>query len=239
MAEDVSITYASTDDKREDIPWVRLERADGTVKVFRDSEASFDDGQLAATPTRLMDCIDCHNRPTHHYNPPARLVNTALKNGVIAPDLPGVKGLLVELMEADYATEDEALAAIDAGVRGYYRDNYPEVLTGRAEAVASAITEAQHLFATNIFPEMRVSWREFPDHIGHLTTDGCFRCHDGNHVTEEGETIRRDCNLCHTIVAQERLSGETVVSLASVEYQHPEDIGDDWKYLNCSECHGE
>ena len=239
MAEDVRITYVSTDDKREDIPWVRLERDDGTVKIFRDTESDFEDTQVNGQNTRMMDCIDCHNRPTHHYNPPARLVNTALKNGVIAIDLPGVKGLLVDLMETEYATEDEALAAIDAGVREYYTGDYPEVMAEREDDIEGAIAEAQHLFATNIFPEMKVSWREFPDHIGHLTTDGCFRCHDGNHQTEEGETIRRDCNLCHTIVAQERLSGETVVSLESVEYQHPEDIGDDWKYLNCSECHGE
>ncbi|MBE0566041.1 MAG: NapC/NirT family cytochrome c [Krumholzibacteria bacterium] len=238
MAEEVEVTYVSTDDKREDIPWVRLRLADGTEKIYRDTEADFDEATLPDHVLRTMDCIDCHNRPTHHYNPPSRLVNTALQNGVIAADLPGIKGLLVGLMEADYATEDEALAAIDAGVRGHYLDAYPELAAGRGADLDKAVAAAQHLFKTNIFPEMRVSWRHFPDHIGHLTTDGCFRCHDGNHTTDEGETIRRDCNLCHTIVSQERISGDLVESLAGVEYQHPEDIGDDWKVLNCSECHG-
>ncbi len=239
MAEDVKVEYVSTDDKREDIPWVKLTRPDGTEVVYRDSESDFDEATLPDQAMRTMDCIDCHNRPTHHYNPPGRLINTALKNGVIADDLPGVKGLLMELMEAEYATEDEALAAIDTGVRAYYADNYPEVAAGREGDVAAAVAESQKLFKTNIFPEMKVSWRHFPDHIGHLTTDGCFRCHDGNHVSDSGETISRDCNLCHTIVAQARISGEVVESMAGVEYQHPEDIGDDWKYLNCSECHGE
>ena len=238
MAEDVEIDYVSTDDKREDIPWVKLRRADGTETIFRDTESDFDETTLATQSLRRMDCIDCHNRPTHHYNPPARLVNTALKNGVIAADLPGIKGLLVELMEAEYATEDEALAAIDSGVHAYYAADYPEVAEARTDDISAAVAEAQLLFKTNIFPEMKVSWRHFPDHIGHLTTDGCFRCHDGNHVAESGETIRHDCNMCHTIVAQERISGDMVESLAGVEYQHPEDIGDEWKTTNCSECHG-
>ena len=239
VSEDVAVTYIATDEGREEIPWVKLRLADGTEKIFRDTEVDLDDGELAGHEVRLMDCIDCHNRPSHHYNPPARLVNNALSHGVIADDLPGIKGLLVDLMEATYATEDEALEAIAAGVRSHYADDYPEVAAARADDIAAAVERAQFLFRTNIFPEMRTSWREFPDHIGHLTTDGCFRCHDGNHATEDGEVISRDCNVCHTIVAQERLSGETVVSLTSVEYQHPEDIDEEWKETNCSECHGE
>jgi hypothetical protein len=239
VSEDVEVTYIATDHAREEIPWVKLRLADGTEKIFRDTEEGLDDDELAGHEVRVMDCIDCHNRPSHHYNPPARLVNVALSNGVIAEDLPDIKGLLVGLMEDDYATEDEALAAIADGVRGHYADAYPEVAAERGEDVEAAIARAQFLFRTNIFPEMKTSWREFPDHIGHLTTDGCFRCHDGNHATEDGEVISRDCNLCHTIVAQERLSGETVVSLSSVEYQHPEDIDEEWKTTGCAECHGE
>ena len=239
VSDDVEVTYIATDREREDIPWVKLRLADGTEKIFRDTEQDVDDADLADHEVRRMDCIDCHNRPSHHYDPPARLVNNALSHGTIADDLPGIKGLLVELMEDDYETEDEALAAIDAGVREYYMSGYPDLAADRVADIDAAVERAQFLFRTNIFPEMKTSWRRFPDHIGHLTTDGCFRCHDGYHATEDGEVISRDCNLCHTIVAQERLSGETVVSLSSVEYQHPEDIDEEWKETNCSECHGD
>jgi hypothetical protein len=166
-------------------------------------------------------------------------VNKALSNGLIADDLPGIKGLLVDLMEGDYSTEDEALAAIADGVTSHYAEDYPEVATSRTDDIAAAVARAQFLFRTNIFPEMGANWREFPDHIGHLTTNGCFRCHDGNHVADDGTVISRDCNLCHTIVAQERRDGETVESLQSVEYQHPVDIDEEWKTTGCAECHGE
>lgn len=238
-SSDIKINYVATDEKRLEIPWVRMVDADGTEKIFRSTEADASAEALAGHETRLMDCIDCHNRPTHHYNPPASLVNEAMSHGLIAADLPGVKGVLVELMGAEYETEDEALENIDLGLKTHYLDNYPELLQERAADIQAASDQAQYMFKTNIFPEMKVSWRDFPDHIGHLTTPGCFRCHDGLHETEQGEVISRDCNVCHTILAQEVRSGEVTTSLASVEYQHPEDIDQEWKYVNCSECHGE
>ena len=70
-----------------------------------------------------------------------------------------------------------------------------------------------------------------------MTTPGCFRCHDGHHVTDDGEVLTRDCNVCHTILAQERKDGAQLVSLESVEYVHPEDIDGEWRVSNCSECH--
>lgn len=231
------VTYVATDHKRLDIPWVKFTGQDGTEKIYRSVDSDLTDEQLAALEPREMDCIDCHNRPTHHYNPPSRVVNRDIANGLIAQDLPGVKNLLVDLMEAEYQTEDEALQAIADGVHRFYAEEHPELVATRTGDIETAIMRAQLLFRTNIFPEMKVNWREFPDHIGHLTTPGCFRCHDGLHETEEGEVLSRDCDLCHTILSQTRKSGEEFTSLASVEYVHPEDIGDEWKTTNCNECH--
>ena len=234
-----TIEYVATDRKRLDIPWVKSIRPDGTEKIYRNVDSDFSDEDLAGYTPRKMDCIDCHNRPTHHYNPPAKLVNRAMTLEQVSQDLPDIKWLLVELMSEEYETTEEAMAAIEAGVNKHYTEEHPELVASRAEDIANAIAAAQRLFSTNIFPEMRVSWREFPDHIGHLTSPGCFRCHDGLHETESGEVLSRDCNVCHTIVAQERKTGETLVSLDSVEYVHPEDIDGEWKETNCSECHGE
>ncbi len=239
MNIDNDIQYVATNHKRTEIPWVKSVRADGTTKVFRDTEADFSDEDLASHTPRHMDCIDCHNRPTHHYNPPAKLVNHAMSLGKIDPTLPGIKGLTVELMGEEYDSTAEALAAIETGIREFYGEEHPDLVETQGAAIDRSIATVKRLFSTNIFPEMKVSWREFPDHIGHLTTPGCFRCHDGNHATEDGEVLSRDCNVCHTIVAQERKDGGKYVSLESVEYVHPEDIDEEWKDTNCSECHEE
>ncbi len=239
VAEDIKVSYIATDERRLEIPWVKFINAEGVEKIFRSTESDPGDSVLATHEERTMDCIDCHNRPTHHYNPPARLINRAMANGLVSTDLPRIKTVLVDLMSASYDTEDTALAALDKGVVDYYQKNYPEIAKTMAPQIATSIATAQKLFSSNIFPEMKVDWRGFPDHIGHLTTPGCFRCHDGLHETAEGEVISRDCNLCHDFVSQEMVTGESVGPVASVEFHHPEDIDEEWKTTACSECHGE
>jgi len=233
-----TIEYIATDEERLEIPWVRSTRRDGSVVTYRSIDNELTEEEVAAHEMRKMDCIDCHNRPTHQYTPPARLVNQAMAQDRIDPTLPGIKSLLVDLMSEEYETTEEALDAIVAGVRAHYAEQAPEILKERKQAVIAAGELAQEMFRTNIFPEMKVRWVEFPDHIGHLNTPGCFRCHDGLHESEDGRVISRDCNICHTIMAQERRSGEQLVNLESVEFQHPEDIDEEWKEMNCSECHG-
>jgi hypothetical protein len=104
-------------------------------------------------------------------------------------------------------------------------------------AIEQAIGEVRKIYARNYFPEMQVSWRRFPDNIGHMYYPGCFRCHDGKHLSEEGKVLSRDCNTCHTILAEELSNDKLRLSLDGVEYKHPVDIGDAWKETNCSDCH--
>jgi len=99
------------------------------------------------------------------------------------------------------------------------------------------VEEVQKIYSRNYFPSMGVSWRKFPEHIGHLYAPGCFRCHDGKHVNEEGKVLSRDCNVCHTILAQKFEKDELRLSLGGIDYQHPVDVGNAWKEINCSECH--
>jgi hypothetical protein len=61
----------------------------------------------------------------------------------------------------------------------------------------------------NVFPAMDVTWGTYPNHIGHFDADGqmsetgCFRCHDEQHVSADGEAISQDCDLCHAILAEQ------------------------------------
>ena len=85
---------------------------------------------------------------------------------------------------------------------------------------------------------MRVTWEAYPDHIGHLESNGCFRCHSGTHKTNKGKVISKDCNLCHSIVAQGKPSEWQLGTIQDkLEFRHPKDIGDVWKTSFCSECH--
>jgi hypothetical protein len=231
------ITYSPSDSTRQVIPWVRSKRPDGTVVVYKSTEVSVSDSALAAGMTRRMDCIDCHNRPSHIYRPPKFLVDQELDRGGIDPTLPSVKLKCIEVLEASYTTTQHALDSIKLQVEEFYRGTYPAIAAGKQEAIARTVASLQRIYQRNYFPEMNVSWKKFPNNIGHMYYPGCFRCHDGKHLAENGTPLSRDCSACHTILAQKFQSDSIHVALNGLEYQHPVDIGDAWKETNCSECH--
>jgi len=59
----------------------------------------------------------------------------------------------------------------------------------------------QMILSQNVFPGMNVTWGTYPNNIGHDKSPGCFRCHDGEHVTKTGDAIGQDCGTCHELVA--------------------------------------
>ena len=110
--------------------------------------------------------------------------------------------------------------------------------TERAPQIERTVQEVQRIYSRNFFPEMKVNWKTFPNHIGHLYSPGCFRCHDGKHQTAEEKVLSKDCNVCHTILAQEITGSPQRLALEGIEYRHPVDIGNAWKEMNCFDCHG-
>ena len=61
----------------------------------------------------------------------------------------------------------------------------------------------QEIYGRNVFPEMKVDWGTYPNNIGHTDFPGCFRCHDDDHQTKDGDGITQDCNTCHVLLAVE------------------------------------
>ncbi len=229
------VTYAALDSARQQILWVRSKRSDGDVTEYRSTELTAD--SAAQLAERRMDCIDCHNRPTHIYHPSARSVNRVMELGWIDPSLPDVKSVTVGALDQPYSSKEVALDSIRIAIEEHYRTTYPEVAAAKHDAIERTIGEVQKIYSRNYFPAMRVSWRNFTDNVGHLYYPGCFRCHDGKHVADDGKVLSKDCNVCHVIVAQHFQNDTTRVALGGVEYHHPVDIGDAWKDTNCSDCH--
>jgi hypothetical protein len=192
------IEYIAVDDKRQEIPWVRLTDRTGRVREYVVPGTT--DEQLARGERRTMDCVDCHNRPTHAFSPsPERAVDLGLSSGMIPAALPYVRREGVALLKAEYPSREAALASIEERLMTFYQTNYPELATREGEAVRKAIQGLQRLYARNVFPRMRVTWGTHINNLGHMDSPGCFRCHDDNHKTADGEVIRQDCDLCHTI----------------------------------------
>src|SRR5262245_8225922 len=79
-------------------------------------------------------------------------------------------------------------------------------LEGQPEALRLLLSE-------NVFPKMSISWGTYPNNIGHERFPGCFRCHDGQHVTKTGESIGQDCGTCHELVAVDEQSPKILKDL--------------------------
>ena len=146
--------------------------------------------------------------------------------------------LAMQALYQDYSTKDSAFLAIKSQITDYYSSNLPEIFQNRDKDINDAVTEIQNGYSNNIFPLMKASWKAYPNNIGHMEVDGCFRCHNDRHATQSGKLISKDCNLCHSITAQGSTNNlEYSVSSESLEFKHPIDIGDAWKTEFCSSCH--
>jgi len=236
---DVRIEYIASDEKYEEIPWVRYtnKKTNKTV-IYQDENNPVPDSLINAQNTRTMDCMDCHNRPSHSYKPPTFFINEAITAGDIPVELPEIKSVAVEICAEEFPSTDSAMSYIDKTISEHYESNYPEIYAKQQPMIRKAIAGFQAYYSQNIFPEMKVRWSAYPNHIGHMEFNGCFRCHNDTHISENGEKIGRDCNLCHTIEAQGEKDNLMAAAFGeSLEFKHPVDIGEAWKETLCTDCH--
>jgi NapC/NirT cytochrome c family, N-terminal region len=192
------IEYITTDDKRQVIPWVRMKDRFGNVREYTVDGVTPED--LAKGERRRMDCVDCHNRPAHPFDPTAdKAVNRALATGRMSKTLPFIKREATAALKQTYPSQTAALDAIAARLREFYRTQQPTVYMGRRQDVERAVTATQQLYRRNVFPAMNVTWGTYANNIGHMDFPGCFRCHDAGHTTKDGKSIGQSCDLCHSI----------------------------------------
>ena len=218
-----TVEYIATDAARQKIPWVRLTDANGIVTVYHAPKFTND---ISKYEIRKMDCMDCHNRPSHRYVPPDFAVNQALAQRKIDPSLPWIKTNAVFVLTRRYNSDDDARQGIATALTERY-PNDPRL--------AAAIASVQEIYTNNFFPEMKADWSKYPDNIGHMIWPGCFRCHDGMHKTDDKKLVIKanDCNSCHTILAQGAGDEMNRLSPGGQKFEHP---GGDYDGA-CADCH--
>ena len=195
-----------SDERREFVEEIETLYSDGTRKVF--TRETGDDDPVAES-VRTMDCIDCHNRPTHVYLTPEESIDGALRLGILSRDLPFVRREGLSALQVDYESHEEAKEGIATQIREFYRESFPALAVEQSHNLEEAIATLQELYVTNVFPAMNVTWGTYPDHLGHKgMAGGCFRCHNVAFTAEDGSKISADCELCHQIVAYERTADE-------------------------------
>jgi hypothetical protein len=184
-----------------------IEYASADVKVAADAKD---------LKPRQMDCVDCHNRPTHAFQMPEQAIDDAINVGRLSRDLPFIHKKAVEILKAEYPSQDAAASAIPNAVADFYRTSYPDVYAQKRALVDAAGETIKQVFLRNVSPEMKLTWGTHPNHIGHQDGGGCFRCHDGSHTAKDGKAIASACDTCHVLLAQDEKDPKILKDLGAM-----------------------
>ena len=204
------IEYIATDPTRTAIPWVERQNPDGSETVYA---ASALHGAVPKGERRVMDCIDCHNRAAHAFVTAEEAINSAMAGGAISPSLPWIHKEGLALLNGSYSSQADARVKIPQQLEAFYRAQDPGVLAQKAALVQTAGKTLVTLYCQNVFPFMNVTWGTHPNHIGHMSYPGCFRCHDGDHAAKDGSSIPQDCSVCHNLLAVEEAKPKVLSDL--------------------------
>lgn len=193
-----SVWYAATDHVNQEIPWVAVENADGSLTEYVAKSSTLSVDELMALPRQEMDCLDCHNRAAHEFRKPESELDGALADARIDVELPFVKREAMTLLSGEYATQPEGIERM-ADLASFYESTYPEVYASKSEEIQQAVEVLEEIYHTTVFPDMNLTWDVYADNRGHIDFPGCFRCHDGQHTSAEGDAITRSCVACHSL----------------------------------------
>jgi len=207
------IHYVSIDDARQVIPVVYYTNDQGKTIEYVSTDIKATKEQLDKGEKRAMDCIDCHNRPTHAFELPENAMDDRMSRGLVSPDLPFIKKKGVELLKADYPDRDSAKSRIIEGLTSFYRASYPDIYNSKRALVEQSASNVAEIYLRNIFPDMKVGWGVHPNNLGHNDFPGCFRCHDGSHTSADGQTISNDCSACHNLLAVQEENPKVLTEL--------------------------
>jgi len=203
----VQVRYQS-DPSRQNIYSVEMTTADGKVRNFKTKEQP-----EGATEWRTMDCVDCHNRPSHTFKMPGPEIDAALDDGRIDKTLPFIKREGLRVLDGKYASKEEARAGISREVEAFYKTKYADRAASQPAAIGSAGKALGDIYAWNVFPKMKVTWGTYKSNLGHADDGGCFRCHDKKHVAEDGTKITGSCKTCHAVLAEDEADPEILKTL--------------------------
>ncbi|NQS98774.1 MAG: hypothetical protein HQ591_09990 [candidate division Zixibacteria bacterium] len=194
------VHYLHSDEKRYKIKWVEVRQAEGGFKRYNNRrmhhQESGDEFSI-----RVLDCIDCHNRATHIYENPEYAIDYRIDRGILKRNIPFIKREGLAAITKNYPDKARGRKMIRIRLENFYRDNYPQFSGSNSARIDSVIEVLQEIYHRNIHPGMEIEWGSYPNHIGHRSSPGCFRCHNPDMVDEAGNSISNDCTLCHSILA--------------------------------------
>lgn len=198
VSNNVKVSYLAADKKRTKIAKVAVTRPDGSYQEFINSDIELPEGGEAEW--RTMDCVDCHNRPTHVYDMPEERVDFGLLSGAINQEIEGIREDSLIAITKRYETREAATTGIVEHLVELQKLRGTDRFAQNEADIRKAGAYLVETYLANVWPGMNIEWGTYQIHLGHQFADdgyGCFRCHDEEHYAENGDVISQDCSLCH------------------------------------------
>jgi hypothetical protein len=192
------------DDTRQEISWVELTTADGEIRTYTRDGDEVPSAETIASIARIMDCIDCHNRPSHLFQVPSKAVDALLETAPELGGLPYYKREAVKAIEGDFPSHPEGVRGVRQAIVDYYESDFPGVAAEQADLVERAADAASRIYGRTVFPAMQTNWDTHWNNIGHDDFPGCMRCHDDEMATADGKhVIPMECDNCHVFLVED------------------------------------
>ena len=210
------VRYRHLDRERLDIVEVVQRTAAGEIRYLKDGA----DPDSTVGTWRIMDCLDCHNRPTHVFVLPETAVDMALANGRLDSSVPFLRREGVRVLR-EVSPDADTAASVSERLRAIYQEEHPEELPALLAVVTSTAAELAQIVDRNVFPEMEITWGTYTSNLSHfdadgeLGTGGCFRCHTDEHISEAGDEISQDCEKCHALLAWQEPAWEGLAGVGA------------------------
>ncbi|MFO1053092.1 MAG: NapC/NirT family cytochrome c [Planctomycetota bacterium] len=189
-----AVSYIA-DETRTKISWVKYKTKEGKERVF--TVEGVDAKKPPEGEVRTMDCIDCHNQPSHRFQDPGDAIDGKIASGLISRQLPFIRKVGLEALQQTW-TRANVRDGIRAHLEKFYGDK--TLPAEGKDLIGKASDMLAEIWTRNVHPEMNITWGTYKNFIGH---DGCMRCHDGEHFDDDGEMINADCALCHQTLAKQ------------------------------------
>ena len=199
VSRDIKVEYQALDEKRTKIGMVKVTRPGGVTEEYALNDEPAEEG--VTLQWRTMDCIDCHNRPTHVYDDLETVVDFGLHSKKLNPEIEGIREDSIAVLKIEYTSRDEATEKIVGDLLERMAKRHgTDFVAEHQKEIAGSGSYLLEAYLNNVWPKMKVTWGTYRQHLGHQNADegyGCFRCHDDEHKTKFGKIIRQDCNMCH------------------------------------------
>jgi mono/diheme cytochrome c family protein len=192
------VYFYATDEERQEIPYVVVENDDGSKTEYIDSESGFNPAMISTEDLEPMDCITCHNRTAHGITNPDDKIDELMSRGEISADIPYIRNQASLVLRSNYEDQESARLGIEKLLDNYERD-YPLAYQKYKTELEDTVEKLWAYYENAVFFDQEMKWDTHPDNAQHLDSPGCFRCHDGKHLTETNEAVRLECNICHSI----------------------------------------